>query len=516
MDEAAISPQAAPVEAAARPSRTATHLWAVTLLGCAALLLERLWLAPDLPLWLDETWTASIVSQQSWSAFWREVYLDPNAPLYYLVMHVWTAGAGVSDLALRIPSLLFVLLAAALPLAWRPHGLSREAALAWAALIFCWVPGIVFSLEARGYTLLLLISTAQTIAYARLLKRPTNRRASLWCGLAAAAILTHYFAGMLAAVQGFFYLALHRRTAVRTWPAALAFLLAFGWLLFHLPRLMEWSQPDITWLPLITLENAWAFPAFLVGPLLPTFLPLVAAVLLGSLLLSRSGNSAPDELRSPSAHLWWTAAAGLAALALALAIGALQPSLTPRYLTPLVPTALLALVLLAGCARRAHFGYTLLVGLYLAFALKPQLMAEYLRERGETGYQRESERLAAFQPNQLVFAADSPGARVAAPRSLADSGAFFFKRAGLQIGTVSAVLDPAFDPNRVLLANATASRPVILWIYHGDKSAARRFPPSIDRIDPRWSCEHRRSGDMGIVSCAPKRLSRPHPHNPRG
>ena len=504
------------MEAAASNVAGAKPLWTIAILGCAAVFLERLWLAPDVPLWLDETWTASITSQPSWSAFWREVYLDPNAPLYYLTMHLWTSVAGVSNFALRLPSLLFVALAAALPLARRPHGLSREAALAWAALIFCWVPGIVFSLEARGYTLLLLISTAQTIAYARLLREPSLRGALAWCVFAAAAILTHYFAGLLAAVQGLFYLALHRRAAVRTWPAALAFLPAFGWILFHLPRLAEWSQPDITWLPLITLENAWAYPAFLVGPLLPTFLPLVAAVLLGTFLLSRSGNAAPDEQSRPQAHLWWTAAAGAAALALALAIGALQPSLTPRYLTPLVPTALLGLVLVAGSVKRAHFGYTLLVGLYLGFALKPQLMAAYLQERGETGYERESERLASLRPNQLVFAADSPGTKVAAPRSLADSGAFFFNRAGLDLETVSLVLDPAQDPNRALLARATGSRPVILWIYQGDKSAAHRFPPSIDRIDPSWSCEHRRSGEMGIVSCAPKRLSRPHPHSRRG
>src|SRR4051812_14821337 len=80
-------------------------LYLIALAGGAAVLAIRFWLIPGLPLWLDETWTAVIAGQPTWAAFWREVWLDANAPLYYLVMALWP---GEGNFALRLPSLIFM------------------------------------------------------------------------------------------------------------------------------------------------------------------------------------------------------------------------------------------------------------------------------------------------------------------------------------------------------------------------------------------------------------------------
>lgn len=129
-------------------------------MAVATVTVERFWLAQGLPLWLDETWTAMIARQPTWNAFWREVWLDCNAPFYYLLMWLWEGVAGQSNLALRLPSIVFVTLAGVLPAFWRAPGMSREAALTWAALLCLWWPGIAVSLDARAYGLLLLVSVA--------------------------------------------------------------------------------------------------------------------------------------------------------------------------------------------------------------------------------------------------------------------------------------------------------------------------------------------------------------------
>ena len=73
------------------------------------------------PLWLDESWTGGIIGQPSWRAAFHQIYADVNAPLYYVLMRVWSGLAGLSDAALRAPSLVFafaVPLVAALVPSW--------------------------------------------------------------------------------------------------------------------------------------------------------------------------------------------------------------------------------------------------------------------------------------------------------------------------------------------------------------------------------------------------------------
>jgi hypothetical protein len=474
--------------------------------GALAVAAERLWLAWDLALWVDETWTGTIVSQPGWRAFMREVWLDPNAPLYSLVMRLWTALFGLSNLALRAPSLLFAAAAAALPLLCRMPGLSFQARAAWGALIFFWIPGIIFSLDARGYALLLLLSVAQTILYARLLEAPSLRWAAGWALLAGLAILTHYYALCLAAVQGLLYLAIHRRRALATWPAALAFLPAFAWCLHHLPRLLQWTRPELNWYNRISWETAWELPAFLVGPVTPVFLPLLLALMGGIYVHSLSGDEARDEVSPSARSLGYAVATGAAVLLILALLGTLRPLLTVRYLTPIVPLALLGLVLAVRRAKRAHLGYLLLAGLYLLFALKPATLAAYIEERGEAGYEEAAEFLIRARPDRLVFAADAPGSWAAEPHTLAETGTFFFRRAGVQPKVVSLILRTTQDPNPRLLAQATGARPAILWFYVAEGSAAAVFPPSLNRLRPDWACFHRRRKTAGVIACAPRHL----------
>ena len=247
-------------------------------LGALAVTAERLWLAARLPFWLDESWTAAIVSAPGWRAFWREVYLDVNAPLYYVLMRLWSAVFGLSDLALRAPSVIWVALAAGVAASARLQGVSRDARLTWAALLFFWW-GVGNFLDARCYGLLLAIGAFQCVAFGRLMQAPSTRKAAIWVGACALALLTQYYAVFACVAQGLVYLGVHRGRAARSWPALLGLAPALGWIAFHAPRLMQYAQPDVAWHPRVDALLALDFSSFTIGAM---SLPLSAAAVLGS------------------------------------------------------------------------------------------------------------------------------------------------------------------------------------------------------------------------------------------
>src|SRR5688500_1150823 len=116
---------------------------AAVALACAAIAATtvlRFVIGKDQPLWLDETWTGAIAATAGWGDFWRQVYLDVNAPLYYLLMHLWQGVGGLSNESLRLPSAVFGALAPLLIAFSRVEGLSRPARLTWAALVATWIP----------------------------------------------------------------------------------------------------------------------------------------------------------------------------------------------------------------------------------------------------------------------------------------------------------------------------------------------------------------------------------------
>lgn len=488
-------------------------LVAVAGFGSLLLLIQRLWLAHDLPLWVDETWTASIASQAGWSDFWREAWLDCNPPLYYIFMALWTEVAGLSNAALRAPSLAFVILAAALPLLWRVPGLSSGARLCWAGMLFFWWHSAVLSVDARAYGMLLLVSTAQVIAFAKLLNEPTTRRAFAWSSLASVAILTHYYALFLAAVQGLVYLHLHRQAAIRTWPALLAFVPSFGWLFVHLPRLADYARADVAWYVPLGTRDMTHLLAFLIGAETISFLLAAVAALLASLYLLR-GPAQPLvadigeklEARNSDNRLAWTAACAFIAFALILAVALVKPTLTLRYLTPLIPSAMLSIVLIVRHLHGTDGAYASVLLVYLAGSIGPAELRDQHLGRSAYGFQRASEELLAARPTHLVFAWEHPAAKILDAHSMRHLGSFFLTRAGEEVETVPIVISPGEDPNIRLTSAAQGERPAIIWLYNADRhSTASIHPPRIGEMEG-WTCSHKVRGPAGIVVCTLEHL----------
>jgi hypothetical protein len=61
---------------------------------------------------------------------------------------------------------------------------------------------------------------------------------------------------------------------------------------------------------------------------------------------------------------------------------------------------------------------------------------------------------------------------------------------------------PDQDANPLALAAATGPRPGIIWIYNRrGATSARTFPPRIQALDPRWTCERVGDAEIGNLAC---------------
>lgn len=481
----------------------------IVVLGAIALVVERLWIMADLPLWLDETWSAMIATQSDWGSFWREAWLDCNPPLYYVLLKFWVAVAGDSNLALRVPSLVLTVGAAfaALMLVPRPSG--DLARWTWAALMLFWIPGATLSMDARGYGLLLLLSTIASTLFARLYRNLTLPIAALWLMTCSLMFLTHYFAAALIAAQGLLLLYQHRTHIAKVWPAGLIALPALMWFMLHIPRLQQYARPDVIWYEPLRPESAILYGRYVLGDISGFSLPLTLIVLLVGLAfnIAKRHDTTDPTGTAPTIEpaLWATAISAVIGFVLALIVGAIQASLTARYFIPLVPPAMLGLVLVALTSRKRELICCLLVALFLPVSVNLIGQQEAAQYRNTYGYERASDFVAQYHPTQLLFAWDHPAAKILDPGSLEKIGGYFLKRSGMKFEGKVLVLREQDNPNLEFDQAADGERPAIIWLFNTQRrSAAKHHPPILDQ-DPAWSCREylQTNGvdSLGAVAC---------------
>ena len=283
-------------------------VWAALALVTAGALALRLPYLGNQSLWYDETFTRTITVAPSITRLWHEVKASEGTPpLYYLLTWGWGKLFGIhSDAALRATSgLAGAACAPAAFLALRRLAGGR-AALAAAALAAASPMLVWYSLDARAYSLLVLLSLVSIWSTSLVLERPTARRFAGWMLAAAAVVWTHYFGAFLVVAE-----------------AAL--------LLWRLPeargRTLAWS----------------AVAGALAAPLIPVLSAQTDARtdFIGSLALADRLEQAGRQLAmGPNVPRAWLEVIGLALAAAAVAGGLLAA----RRSAPLRATALLAAV----------------------------------------------------------------------------------------------------------------------------------------------------------------------------
>jgi uncharacterized membrane protein len=137
-------------------------------------------------LWLDETTTGK-VAQSTLGYYFRDFApTDFHPPLYYLTTKGFAHVVGVSDLNLRIPSLIASMLTIVCVYFIAKKFAPKQADIA-AALMSCSPLFIYYAMEARMYALVTLLVTASVLAL-------LHKKMVYFVALSAASYLTHYFA----------------------------------------------------------------------------------------------------------------------------------------------------------------------------------------------------------------------------------------------------------------------------------------------------------------------------------
>ena len=430
---------------------------ALAIIVVTATFILRIIAARGQPLTMDETFTGMITSQHSLADFIRETRRDIAAPLYYTTLRLLHLGN--SDFALRLPSWAFMIAGSALPLVWRIPGQQRSAAIAWAALLYLWLPGAIFAVQARPYALLFLTATMQTIAFARLMDKPVLARAFVWTGCASLTLLTHYMAAPLGLAQGLLLLGVLRAGALRLWPSLLLLLVPAAEILTHLPLLAAFASGDANWLPPVTLSNFPHYAIYGIGPL--------ASALLLIALASRYLNRSEPIARAAAL----SSLAGFIALAILLVAGWGRSLLADRYLTACAPALMLGVATIA-----AGTGARILI-VAVAGALAIYAAAAAPLRIGEQSMEWAADKLIPRRPAQLIYSLGYKGQHTLAPETRQELGAFFFRRAGVPI---EARMMASLDGRELI--KAAGDRSAVIWIFYSE------WQPIADAIARQRNC----------------------------
>lgn len=273
-------------------------------------------------LWVDEAYTAYLVrfTPAEYIDDVRHTVRNILPPLYFTMLHYWTALVGRSEVALRLPSVFAGVLAVPLLYAVVARLFDRTTGLLAAAVLAVSPFHLQYSQEARMYELLALLSLLSLYLLVRLLDE-----GRVWqvLGLAVADALVvythHYGALLLIAEAGFvtmlaFARDLDRRTVWRWLVSRVIFgVLVLPWALLFVDQLHKVGA--YPWLRPATLDSiyrvlshfagsAGALAAF--GPLL--LLGLVPRLGLPWRLLARRGLLGNDR---GYLLLWWVFAVPL-------------------------------------------------------------------------------------------------------------------------------------------------------------------------------------------------------------
>jgi mannosyltransferase len=352
-------------------------------------------------LWFDETYTAFVAGQTPGRMMQYLITDGVHPPLYYAGMAVWIRLFGDSVWSLRLPSVIFGVLAV-----WVTGLLVRRMAGEWearvAASLLAFSPFLAwYSQDARMYSMECLAAVTAVYCFWMFLQNPNIVAVIGLCLSHAILYGTQYFGAFLFIAEGLF-LVLYWRKYIRRWlPFLAAQIVAFAplmywvYLLLHRPNGsfgIGWiPKPDLSD-PLLTLVNfmtagggVWNLAAFAAGA--------VMLVLLGAALF-RGQN--PECVGF--AVFWLVIPVGMA-----WAVSQQLPVYIDRYLILSLP----ALVLLLTIGVRSISGWKAAsAGALLAAAMLPGLWNIYLPAEGyrKEGWKSAAESLQAqFVPGDLLL-----------------------------------------------------------------------------------------------------------------
>jgi 4-amino-4-deoxy-L-arabinose transferase-like glycosyltransferase len=150
-------------------------------------------------MWLDEALTVNI-ARLPLSQLHAALKQDGAPPLFYVLLHFWTAVFGTSNVAVRSLSACFM--TGTVIVIWFAARRFAGTKASWiaAALTFASPYAIRYASEARMYSLEMLIVASGILAFQRAMERPSLGRLALVTVLVALFVYNQYWAFYLLAV----------------------------------------------------------------------------------------------------------------------------------------------------------------------------------------------------------------------------------------------------------------------------------------------------------------------------
>ncbi|MCL4459987.1 MAG: glycosyltransferase family 39 protein [Chloroflexi bacterium] len=331
----------------------------------------RLWRIEAQSLWYDEGISA-LMAPRDLATITHDAAGDIHPPLYYYILHFWTALSGNSEIGLRYLSLIYGVLTVALTYKIGERLFNLGAGY-FAGFIATFSPLLVYySQEARMYMQVTFLAALSMYLFLRLLTRgyriitvdsqgpstsplrsslsstgigKVGRWDDLWVWIVyvlvtAAALYSHYFAFTIVLAQNFF-LALTfwpRRSLAIKWVIAqgILLLLYVPWLAVSLKQLAVWpsvSEPFSFFTLLHKIFVAFSFGLSYEASNVEevAFLALLVASLLLMYLPAQVGR--PDRLRALAFNLAYVLFPVLVLYLLSLR----RPMYNPKFLLLAVP-----------------------------------------------------------------------------------------------------------------------------------------------------------------------------------
>jgi mannosyltransferase len=299
--------------------------------------------------WLDEAVTAALVRLDVEDVLTTMSASESTPPLYYLVARAWVVPFGNGEVGLRALSALAGTLTIPVAYAVAATTLSRQAGLFVAALAAVNPALVWYSQEARSYALLVLLSGLSLLFLVRALRGGGRRDVVWWAVTSVLALLTHYFAGFLVAVEAVWLLASYPRRKVAAVAVGSVAVSCLALLPLALHQSRQGNLDFIADTPLPSRVREVG-ELFLVGPLadrLQVWFAVMAALALAALaLLLRTDGPQREGLVLPAS----LALAGIS-LPVLLALAGPDYVLDRNFLPFWLPTA--AVVAVGLCAGRS-------------------------------------------------------------------------------------------------------------------------------------------------------------------
>ena len=200
------------MDAAGRTGSTYAHprdaerrmaMLTATLALAAAL---RMLLLGQNSIWLDEAVVVR-ATQTNWGDLFGLLQVsDAHPPLYYVLVKAWVSVAGTSEVALRLPSVVFSVASVALTFMLARRVCSNTVSLLAAFLLSVSPFQIMAGQEARMYPLLEVLVLASTLALVAATERGGLLRWAAYALAATLMVYTHYLSFLVLAAHGLWVL----------------------------------------------------------------------------------------------------------------------------------------------------------------------------------------------------------------------------------------------------------------------------------------------------------------------